>query len=325
MWLAADVGGTKADFAVYSHERDLHAPLAEGTLPSAQYEQPADMLAAMLGQAGLPVERVCLGIAGPVVAGRAHATNLAWVLDEAELGRALGGIEVRLLNDLVATALALPHLQPDDLHVLSAGEAEPGGSLAVIAPGTGLGKAFLTWDGVRYRAHASEGGHAGFAPNSVLEWELWRFLQERYGHVSCERVCSGLGIPNLYAFLKNCGGDEPRWLADQLAAAQDPTPVIVQAAQMASPCALCADTLRLFSAILAGEAGNLALDVLATGGLYLGGGIPPRILPALSQASFMAAFTHKGRLADLLRRIPLAVIVNPKAALLGAAVAGLTG
>jgi len=195
----------------------------------------------------------------------------------------------------------------------------------VIAPGTGLGEAFLASNGERYRAHPSEGGHASFAPNDDLQIELLRYLQKRIGHVSCERVCSGLGLPNIYAFLKDSGyAEEPDWLAAKLASAADPTPVIVTTALDAErSCELCLATLRTFVSILGAEASNLALKVLATGGVYIGGGIPPRILPVLQEPYFMRAFLNKGRFTDIVERMPVHVILNPKAALLGAASYGL--
>jgi glucokinase len=246
-------------------------------------------------------------------------------MNEAQLRQALNVSSVDLLNDLQAIASAIAALEPADLHTLNEGHREPGGTIAVIAPGTGLGEGFLTWDGSRYRAYASEGGHADFAPNNAFEIELLRFLQGRLDHVSCERVCSGLGIPNVYAYLKESGiAQEPAWLAERLAMAQDPTPVIVEAALDGEVhCQLCLDTVEAFVSILGGEAGNLALKVLATGGVYLGGGIPPRILSLLEGKRFMRSFRHKGRLSGLLAEVPVHVILNPEAALLGAACHGL--
>jgi glucokinase len=200
----------------------------------------------------------------------------------------------------------------------------PGGAIAIVAPGTGLGEAYLVWDGSHYRACASEGGHADFAPNNQLEIDLLCYLQDRFGHVSYERVCSGQGIANIYAFLRHSGYEEPTWLAKRLAAVDDPTPVIVNAALGArEPCRICDTALDVFASILGAETGNLALKVLSTGGVYLGGGIPPRILPVLKQDGFMKAFRHKGRLSGLLTRVPVHVILNPKTALLGAACYGL--
>ncbi|MFQ5855875.1 MAG: glucokinase [Anaerolineae bacterium] len=327
MLLAGDIGGTKTNLAVFSPEAGPTVPLAEGTFPSARYSSLEALVGEFLAQISLPVDRASLGVAGPVVAGHAAITNLPWVMDEMQLRAALNLSSVRLLNDLEAIAHAVPFLEPDDLHTLNEGEPAPGGAIAIIAPGTGLGEAFLTWDGSRYRAHASEGGHTDFAPTNLFEIALLRYLQGGLGfeHVSYERICSGQGLPNIYAYLKDSGyADEPAWLAEQLAAADDPTPIIVNAAlDEERPCELCVATLNAFVSILGAEAGNLALKVLATGGVYLGGGIPPRILPALKQERFMRAFRHKGRFSDLLAQMPVHVILNPKVALLGAACHGL--
>jgi glucokinase len=326
MLLAADIGGTKTNLAIFSLEAGLRAPLAEATFSSAAYPSLAALVSEFLSQVNVKPERASFGVAGPVVAGQATITNLPWVMDEAQLQTALNLLSVHLLNDLDAIARAVPQLEPDDLYTLNEGRAAPGGAIAVIAPGTGLGEAFLTWDGARYRAHASEGGHSDFAPTNLLEIELLRYLQQELGleHVSYERVCSGRGLPNIYTYLKDSGcAEEPAWLAKQLAAADDPTPVIVNAAiDGARPCELCVATLNTFVSILGAETGNLALKVLATGGVYLGGGIPPRILPALKHERFMQAFRHKGRMSDLLTQMPVQVILNPKVALLGAACHG---
>jgi len=325
MLLAGDIGGTKTHLAIFSPEAGPRAPLAEATFPSAHYSRLEALVREFLAQVDLKVERASFGVAGPVVAGWATITNLPWVMEETQLQKALNLSSVRLLNDLVAIAHAVPLLELADLHTLNVGQPAPGGAMAVIAPGTGLGEAFLTWDGSRYRAHASEGGHADFAPTTPFEVKLLRYLQDRFEHVSYERVCSGRGLPNIYAYLKDSGyADEPAWLAEQLAAADDPTPVIVNTALDGErPCELCVATLNAFVSILGAEAGNLALKVLASGGVYLGGGIPPRILPALEQERFMAAFRRKGRMSDLLARMPVHVILNPKVALLGAACHGL--
>ena len=327
MLLAGDIGGTKTNLAVYSPDVGPRAPVKEATFPSGRYASLEELARDFLTQVDLAVERASFGVAGPVVRGRARITNLPWVLDEVKLEEALGLSPVRLLNDLEAIAHAVPWLEPDDVCTLNEGQPEPGGSMAIVAPGTGLGEAYLTWDGARYRAYASEGGHSDFAPSNPLEVELLRYLQDRFDHVSCERVCSGRGIPNIYAFLRDSGhAEEPAWLAEQLAAADDPTPVIVKAAQdKERPCKLCLATLQTFVSILGAEAGNMALKVLATGGVYLGGGIPPRILPALQGERFMKAFRRKGRLTGLMDRVPVHVILNPKVALLGAACHGLEG
>lgn len=325
MLLAGDIGGTKTNLAVFSPETGPRTPLGEATFSSARYPSLEVLVHEFLAEVSLPVDRASFGVAGPVMGGHATITNLPWVMNETELQVALKLSSVRLLNDLDAIAHGVPFLEPADLHTLNEGEPAAGGAIAVIAPGTGLGEAFLTWDGTRYRAHASEGGHTDFAPTNLFEIELLRYLQGEFEHVSYERICSGLGLPNIYAYLRDSGfADEPAWLAEQLTAADDPTPVIVNAAlDDEQPCALCVATLNAFVSILGAEAGNLALKVLATGGVYLAGGISPRILPALEHERFLEAFRNKGRFSDLLARMPVHVILNPKVALLGAACHGL--
>ncbi|MBN2392782.1 MAG: glucokinase [Anaerolineae bacterium] len=322
--LAGDVGGTKTNVAIYSHEAGLHAPLLSATFPSAAYKGLADLVKEFLSRTEMPVRRACFGVAGPVVNGQARITNLPWVLDEAQLAVDLGFSSFTLLNDLVAIASGVPFLKPDDLHTIHQGQAQPGGALAVVAPGTGLGEGYLTWDGKKYHAHASEGGHCDFAPTNVLEIDLLRYLQTQLDRVSYERVCSGLGIPNIYAFLRDTRyAEEPPWLVEQLAATSDPNPVIAQAAlAREQPCKLCQKTLEIFISILGAEAGNMALRVLATGGVYLGGGIPVHLRAALDSNTFRAAFRNKGRLSHLLAQIPVHVILYPKIALLGAAAHG---
>jgi len=327
MLLAGDIGGTKTNLAVYGLKGPPGAPLAEKKFPSTRYPDLESLVREFLSQVDIKVDRAAFGVSGPVVAGRATITNLPWELEEEHLRQALNLSSVQLLNDLEAIAQAIPFLKEDDLHILNEGSPVAGGAIALIAPGTGLGEAFLTWDGSRYRAHPSEGGHTDFAPTSPLETELLEYLKSRsrVKRVSYERVCSGLGLPNIYALFKDRRtAEEPAWLAEQLAAASDPTPAIVNAALgKGKTCSLCVDTVNTFVSILGAEAGNLGLKVLATGGVYLGGGIPPRILPALADGRFMKPFVHKGRMSDLMANMPVRVILNPKAALLGAACRGL--
>jgi glucokinase len=323
--LAGDIGATKISLGVYSTEKGPLEPIVEGTFPSDRYSSLEVLVGEFLTQANLAVERAVFGVAGPVMSGQATITNLSWVIDEVQLKKKLDLTSVLLLNDLKALAQGVPLLEPEDLYTLNKGEPAPGGTKAIIAPGTGLGEAFLTWDGSRYRAYASEGGHTDFAPTNTLENNLLHYLQGKWGHVSYERICSGIGLPNIYDYLKESGhAEEPAWLAEQLAAADDPTPVIINAAlDVAASCELCKATLVLFVSVLGAEAGNVALTVLATGGVYLGGGIPPRILPALKKEGFMRAFLNKGRLSDFLKNVPVYVILNPKLALIGAAFYGL--
>ncbi len=321
MYLAGDIGGTKTSLALFDPDQGPEKPVFEATFRSARYPSLEAVVRDFLGQAHAKVDCAAFGVAGPVVNGRSEITNLPWVMDEAQLRNSLELEFASLLNDLAAVASAVPHLKPEDLHTLQEGNPVEHGSIAVIAPGTGLGEAYLTWDGSRYRPHASEGGHTDFGPTTALEAGLLRHLQERFGHVSYERIASGSGIPNIYNYLKHVGyAHEPDWVAEQLAAAEDPAPVIVAAAlNTEQSCDLCRTTLETFVSVLGAETGNLALKIMATGGIYLGGGIPPRIMPALTNGAFLQAFLNKGRFADLLADFPLHVILDSRVGLRGAA------
>jgi glucokinase len=323
MLLAGDIGGTKSRLAVFADGGRPREPLAEEVLPSGDFGGIEPLIGEFLKGLALTPERVCLAVAGPVVAGRALLTNLPWAADAEQIRRAFGFRSVTLLNDLAATARAVPLLKPAELHRLSAGEPVAEGTIALIAPGTGLGEAFLTWDGARYREHATEGGHADFAPGNSLEMELLRELGKENDHVSYETICSGPGLGRLYRFLRGrWAEEEPAAVAARLAEAADPAPIIVEAA-LANSSPLCVRTVRLFVSILGAEAGNLALKTLATTGVYLGGGITPRIIPFLEEEAFLAAFRRKGPMTDLLLRMPVHAILEPRAALIGAADRGL--
>jgi glucokinase len=322
--LAGDIGGTKTTLAIIDPENKQPTFLDKATLPSTHYDSLEALVADYLKDKGWQLSQASFGVAGPVANGRAAITNLTWVIEESSLSRALNA-PVGLFNDLVSIAQSVPHLAGADLETLNAGQPLAGGSIAVVAPGTGLGEAYLTWNDGRYHAYPSEGGHADFGPNGAQQVQLLTYLQARLGHVSPERVCSGLGIPNLYAFLRDSGAyPEPAWLAGQIAAAPDPTPVISQAAQAGSA-EIATATFELFVDILGAEASNMALKVLSTAGVYLGGGIPPRILPLLKSGRFMRAFLNKGRFTEFLGKVPVHVICNPEAALIGAARLGLDG
>lgn len=322
--LAIDVGGTKVDLALMSAPRGPSAPLAEATFPSRDYPDLDTVVTRFLGPLGLTPDRVVIGVAGPVVGGRARLTNLGWRIDVSHLAAATGTSNVVLMNDLEAIASAVPHLAPGDTHTLHSVPPEAGGAMAVVAPGTGLGEAFLVWDGSRYRACPSEGGHADFAPRTDREVRLLRWLGATYGHVSYERVCSGMAIPALYRFAREDGAQAHEALAARIDEADDPTPLIVDAAvSKEPPCPACEAGLEIFVSVLAAEAANLGLKVLATGGIYLAGGLPRRILPLLRRESFLASFLDKGRFRALVARMPLHVIATPKAALLGAMWRGL--
>ncbi len=324
--LVGDLGGTKTILAIATDEPGKPL-LHEKSFASAHYDSLEAMIGDYLSGLDLRIEGACLAVAGPISKGQASITNLNWFVNAENLRAAFNLSAVLLINDLEAVAYAIPILELQDVFTLSAGNPAPGGNIAVLAPGTGLGEAYITTEDGRYTAHASEGSHASFAPVNDLQMKLLTYLWGKgYEHISFERVCSGgLGIPNLYSFLKDTSvAEEPTWLAEKLAASEDPTPVIMAAAlDQNQPCELCAAVLDLFLAILGAEAGNQALKIMATGGIYLGGGIPPRILGKLQEPAFLEALCAKGRFQKLLGDIPVKVILNSQAGLLGAAAFGL--
>jgi glucokinase len=323
MLLAGDIGGTKTVLALFNAEDGPHKPISEIRFKSGKYQKLADIVEEYLNRTGHKPEIATFGVAGPVHGEMVRVTNLPWVVDSNDLRRVLQIEDVYLINDLEAIAYSITALDKDDLEVVKGGNRNSNGPIAVIAPGTGLGEAFLFWDGNRYHPIPSEGGHTDFAPATPLELELLKYLQPRLGHVSYERVCSGLGIPNLYAFFRDTRiNEEPAWLKDELENADDPTPIIFKYAKD-EKAEICEATVSLFLSILGSEAGNLVLQVLATGGVFLGGGIPPRIVPELRGDTFLKAFTEKGRFRNLLMDVPVDVIMNSKAALFGAANHGL--
>jgi glucokinase len=279
---------------------------------------------AFLAKTGVRPTSACFDVAGPVIDGQARMTNLAWDLNEAELCRGLGLARVTLLNDLNAVAHAIPHLKSEQLVDINPGKAKLHGAIAVMAPGTGLGEAFLIWSGTAYVACPSEGGHRDFAPANEVQAGLWSYLTDRFRHVAYERVAAGIGVQNVYDYVRSCDpSSESPAFAAALQAAIDRAPLIIDAAlQNPDNNPLAAQALRIIIDVWGAEAGNLALTVLATGGVYLAGGLPPRVLPQLQDGSFLRAFCAKGRFANLLRDVPIKVVII-NAALLGAAIVGL--
>ena len=319
--LAGDIGATKIDLAVISTRDGARQPRHEATYQVDQYPGPAALFREYLAAVEEPVSAACFGVAGPVIEDRVQMVNHEWLVDAAALAAEFGWRKVWLLNDLKAAAHAVPGLPDDELAVLNAGQPEAGGNIAVIAPGTGLGQGYLTWHGAGYVAHATEGGHSDFAPNGALQRDLLAYQAAGGKQVCVEDVCSGIGMPNIYRFLRDSGlAQEPDWLAEQLAAADDPTPLIFESAlAVENPAEISKKALEIFVNILGSEAGNLALKTGATGGLYVGGGIPPRILAILKEGDFLKAFLSKEKYTDYMGRIPVKVILNPDSALLGAA------
>lgn len=324
--LAGDIGGTKTALGLYSAEQGPRTPLLETEYPSANYLSLGAIVQEFLAGTELRADRACFAVAGPVFGGSSQVTNLPWLLYEPDLQDELELRSVHLVNDLEAIAGAMTILGPGDLHPLNSGESIAGGARAVIAPGTGLGEAFLVWDGSRYRAFPSEGGHANFAPSTEEQAGLLLHLLKLCDHVSVERVCSGPGLVHIYEYLRESrqAPDSADHAAAIQATRKDGPALISKAALRPDPDPLARAALELFVDILGAEAGNLALKVLSTGGVYLAGGIPQRILPALEDGRFMRSFIAKGRMSELLSRIPVWVVAL-HAALLGAALVGLRG
>lgn len=324
MLIAGDIGGTKTDLAIYSIESGPHAPLAQAQFHSADYHSLQAMVSEFLAQVRVPVAYASFDVAGPVINGHVKTTNLPWVMDEISLAKDLNLKSVHLMNDLEAVARAVPVLRAIDLVTLNEGQPVPQGTIAVIAPGTGLGESFLTWDGSQYVAHSSEGGHSDFAPTDERQIHLLEYLLQRFDHVAIERVCSGIGVPNIYEYLRDSEHIPERPEVTQLiASAKDHTKAIVEAASDPNnPSELCRATIKMLVSILASEAGNLALKVLATNGVYLAGGVALHVLGALKEPQFMQAFAKKGRFKEMMGRIPVHVI-SARAALVGAASFGL--
>jgi glucokinase len=321
MIIAGDIGGTKSVIALYDRTTEGLHQTGERAFASTQYGSLEAILAEFLRDyPGVHLETGCFGIPGAIIDGRVHTTNLSWNISESALDAALK-CRVRLLNDLQATAFGVRYLAVEELEVLNYGaSARHKGNIAVIAAGTGLGEAFLCWDGSQHHPMASEGGHADFAPRNEREIELLRYLRQHFGnHISNERVLSGPGFYNIYCFLRDTGfAPEPQWLKDELAAATNHSAVIAEAGQ-AGKSALCEETLEMFASLYGAEAGNVALRCLALGGVFVAGGIAPKLIKVLRNGKFMKAFLDKGRLSELLKGIEVSVALNPHTPLIGAA------
>jgi glucokinase len=321
--LAGDIGGTKTNLGLFVRGEDRPSMLLMESYSSTRSEGLSELITRFLEAHPRSISSACFGIAGPVIDGRSKATNLPWEVSEAEIKRKFNWEEVRLINDLAATALAIPLLQSHELHTLNAVPAERG-NIGLVAPGTGLGVSFLVLVEGKFQPLASEGGHVDFAPKNEDEVDLWRHLRESQDHVSVERLVSGPGIFAIYSWLKKRDRyDEPTWFIEKMKL--DDPPAVISEAALVERLEPCIKTLKLFASILGAVAGNLALTGMTTGGMYIGGGIVPRILPIFEESKFMNAFTDKGRFKELLSGIPVHVILNDQAALLGAAWAAFEG
>lgn len=318
MILAGDIGGTNTRLAFFDAANGRARQLSATVFPSRQYRGLDEILNKFLEESSLRPDVACFGVAGPVRNGRVETSNLPWIVESKRLASELSLENVLLINDLEANAWGIGGLEAKDVLQLNQVTGAAVGNQVVIAAGTGLGEAGMYWDGNQHNIFASEGGHADFAPRNELEMELLRYLSARFGHVSYERVVSGPGLVNVFYFLRDTKrGTEPKWLVDEMLHG-DPAAAISCAA-LDGRCALCEHALDLFISIYGAEAGNLALKVMAIGGVYVGGGIAPKIASKLAGPLFMNSFVGKGRMQSLLEGIPVRLIVNDKTALMGAA------
>ena len=317
MILAGDIGGTNTRLALLETEDKRLRVIVDQTFASREHKSLDEIISQFLGEHPAPITHACFGVAGPIRSRQSRPANLPWVVDADQLSTRFGFDSVTLVNDLEANALGLVALKTKDFAVLNEGTPDAEGNNAVISAGTGLGEAGLHFEGKIRRPFATEGGHADFAPRNELEIELLRYLLAKYEHVSYERVLSGPGLQNIYRFLRDTGrGVEPVWLAEEMGG-PDPSSVITRTA-LTEKSELAMRALELFVSIYGAEAGNLALKVKATGGVYVGGGIAPRIIRQLKSPAFMEAFTAKGRMRPFLESVPVRVILNDMTALLGA-------
>lgn len=317
MILAGDIGGTNTRLALF--EGDSREPVALEQYPSRDHEGLEPMVELFLREHPATVAGASFGVAGPVRDdGTVETTNLAWPVSGPSVARQLGLPRVEVLNDLVANAYGIAALGPEDLHVLNEGDPQATGNAAVISAGTGLGEAGLFWDGERHHPFASEGGHGDFAPRDDDQVDLWRWIYAKHGHSSYERVCSGMGLVNVYEFLRERSAEpEPNGLLQEMV--EHDAAAVISRVALEGEDPVCVRALDMMVSIYGAQAGNLALTIMATRGVYLGGGIAPKILPKLGDGTFMRAFADKGRFVELLERIPVYVITNDRTALLGAA------
>ena len=313
--LAGDIGGTNTRLALFDVQGYQLDALVQRTFPSSDYSAFEDILDEFTDGISADCTLAGFGVAGPVREGRSEITNLPWIIDAAALSTRFGWRQAVLLNDLEANAWGIQALTRDDLHTLNGGRRDAAGNAAVIAAGTGLGEAGLCHDGQRYIPFACEGGHTDFAVHDDIDFALFAWLEQRFGHVSWERVVSGIGLVNIYnVLLDHHNAQSLDGLRDD-----DTAAAAISAAGMAQTDLMCTRALDMFVRFYGAEAGNLALKLMATGGVYLGGGIAPKILERLNAPGFMSAFTAKGRMSALMRDMPVHIILNDQTALFGAA------
>jgi len=319
MILAGEIGATGTRLAAFEKEGSRLQLVVEKTYMSQEHSSLSEIIAAFIKAEGIAAHSACFGVAGPVRRGRSKISNLPWVIDSRDLAKQLKLDSVGMINDLEAYAYGIDGLDSKDFVTLNAGSEDAEGNRAVISARTGLGVAGLYWDGYRHHPFACEGGHSDFAPRNALEMELLAYLQKKYGRISYERLLSGPGIKNIYDFLRDAHqADEPQWLKDQIRAAPDPPAVISQLAQEGKA-AICDQTLSIFVSIYGAETGNCALNFLSTGGIFIGGSVAAKNVSMMKDPIFMESFLDKGRMVDLLKEIPVTIVLNDDSGIIGAA------
>jgi len=317
--LAGEIGATRTRLAAFETEGSRLQCVVEKAYMSQQHEGLSGILADFIKTEGIPVHSACVGVAGPVRAGRSKISNLPWVIDARDVAKQLRLNSVGLLNDLEAYAYGIDGLESRDFIPLTEGAEEAEGNRAVISAKTGLGMAGLYWDGFRHHPFACEGGHADFAPRNDLQMELLAYLQKKYGRISCERILSGPGIKHIYDFLRDTRrADEPEWLRTQMSAAPDPPALISQLALNGNS-AICDQTLSIFVSVFGAQTGNCALNFMSTGGIFIGGSIAAKIVPKMKDPLFLESFLDKGRMGTILKDIPIKIVINDDSGMIGAA------
>src|ERR1700691_2646681 len=319
MILAGEIGATRTRLAAFETEGNRLQCVVEKNYVSQQRDGLSGILADFIKTEGIPVHSACLGVAGPVRAGRSKISNLPWIIDAQEVAKQLRLNSVGLLNDLEAFAYGIDGLESKDFITLSEGSEAAEGNRAIISAKTGLGMAGLYWDGFRHHPFACEGGHADFAPRNELQTELLVYLQKKYGRVSCERILSGPGIKNIYEFLRDTQkADEPEWLREQIKGVKDVPASIAQLA-LEGKAAICDQTLSIFVSVFGAETGNCALNFMTTGGIFIGGSIAAKIVPKMKDPVFMESFLDKGRMGTILKDMPVKIVINDDCGMIGAA------
>jgi len=318
--LAGDIGGTKANLAYFKFADQALEPIETDKFASGDYQSLQELIRVFVNKHPAKADLACVSVAGPVVHGTCKATNLPWIIECQALRTELKIPNMELINDLEANAHGIVALPEEDFVTINRGDKKAYGTAAVISAGTGLGEAGILWNEQKMLPFASEGGHADFAPTNEIQIDLLRFLMQKEGRVSYERVLSGQGLHNIYKFLLSTGKyDEPDWLKAQLNTPDADAPAVISENGLAGKNGACAEALNIFTDIYGAEAGNLALKLMATGGVYLGGGIAPKIIDKIREPRFLNAFLDKGRLRSVLEQFPINVIMNDKTALIGAA------